>query len=104
MTEDFTKICMTPIIDMDYYLPHFSKFELKNLFRKNNQFDLIQINKLTNLKIVEEEKEGERAEIKEENAEKSNKNGLYLLSQSEFKYMNELNKDIDGTLSHYLFF
>ena len=38
--------------------------KLKNLFRKNNQFDLIQINKLTNLKIVEEEKEGERAEIK----------------------------------------
>ena len=47
---------------------------------------------------------GDLKERIRENAEKSNKNGLYLLSLSEFKYMNELNKDIDGTLSHYLFF
>ena len=104
MTEDFTRIFLTPIIDMDYYLPHFSKFELKNLFRKENKDKLIQIKKLTNLKIVENDKEGENSELNKEKEEASNLNGLYLISQSEFKYMNELNKDIEGTLSHYSFF
>ena len=32
-TNDFTKIFMTPITDIDYYLPKFSKFE-GNIFRK----------------------------------------------------------------------
>ena len=33
MSEDYTRVLLTPIIDVDYYLPKFSKFNPKNLFR-----------------------------------------------------------------------
>ena len=33
MSEDYTRVLLTPIIDVDYYLPKFSKFDPKNLFR-----------------------------------------------------------------------
>ena len=33
-TEDFSKILLTPIFDLDYYLPSFSEFETKNYFRQ----------------------------------------------------------------------
>ena len=160
MTEDFTKIFLTPIIDIDYYLPKFSKYDVKNLFRSKNQDNLIQISKITNLclqdkekakteekkdgetteekieeiiegetteekieeikeggiskEIIEEKKETDKtgetiddkkneyitSKIKEEDIKK-NFNELYLLRQSEYKYMDELNKDIEGSLSHY---
>ena len=32
-TEDFSKILLTPILDLDYYLPNFSEFETQYLFR-----------------------------------------------------------------------
>ena len=32
-TQDFTKILITPIFDLDYYLPSFSDFQIENLFR-----------------------------------------------------------------------
>ena len=34
LTEDFSKILLTPILDLDYYLPIFSQFQNDNLFRK----------------------------------------------------------------------
>ena len=34
LTEDFSKILLTPILDLDYYLPIFSYFQNENLFRK----------------------------------------------------------------------
>ena len=132
MTEDYTRIFLTPIIDMDYYLPQFSKFELQNLFRSKNKDNLIQICKITDLSIKEKEKEKEKEtekdkkdeneikeetkqdkkdeneikdetpkETKEEKNESNNLNSLYLLRQSEYKNMDELNKDIVGSYSHY---
>ena len=101
MTEDYTKIFLTPIIDIDYYLPKFSRFELKNLFRTENKDNLIQITKLVDLSLKNQPK----TEIKkEEEKEISNLNGLYLIKESEFKEMNEINKDIEGTLNHYKFY
>ena len=32
-TQDFAKILLTPILDLDYYLPVFSEFQSQNLFR-----------------------------------------------------------------------
>ena len=32
-TQDFAKILLTPILDMDYYLPSFTEFEVQNYFR-----------------------------------------------------------------------
>ena len=48
-TNDFTKIMMTPIIDIDYYLPKFSLFK-GEIFR-NNEKMLIPIAKTTDLCI-----------------------------------------------------
>ena len=100
-TEDYTKIFLTPIIDIDYYLPKFSKFKIKNLFRAENKDHLIQIIKLADLSI--KEKPNNEAKTKENN-ETSDFNGLYLIKESEFKGINELNKSLEGTLSHYQFF
>ena len=47
LSEDFTRILLTPIIDIDYYLPKFSQFDEKTLFRKISSY--IQINKVTDL-------------------------------------------------------
>ena len=143
MTEDFTRILLTPIIDVDYYLPVFSKFEVTNLFRDKNQNNLIQIKKIANLSLEEKLKEKNKdkkkprkkekeedtsekecdtketeeteKEIDENSKEKvennkeakneiipsQNYNSLYLLRQSEYQYMDELNKDIEGSLYHY---
>ena len=47
LTEDYIRVFLTPIIDMDYYLPQFSKFDEKDLFRKISSYK--QINKVTDL-------------------------------------------------------
>ena len=101
MSEDYTRILLTPIIDIDYYLPQFSKFEIKNLFRKENKDHLKQIAKITDLTLKPIKKEKDN---KEEKNEVSNINGLFLIKEAEYKDMNELNKNIEGTLSHYLLF
>ena len=101
MTEDFTKIFLTPIIDMNYYLPKFSKFEIKNLFRDENKDHLIQITELSDLTLKQLTQEEDK---KKEDIEVSNFNALYLLKESEFKYMNSLNSEIEGSFNHYLLY
>jgi hypothetical protein len=46
MSRDYTRVLLTPIIDVDYYLPEFSKFNPINLFRK---MDYRSICKITDL-------------------------------------------------------
>ena len=41
MSNDFTRVLLTPITDVDYYLPQFSKFNPINLFRKKPEFKYI---------------------------------------------------------------
>ena len=101
MSEDYTKLLLTPIIDIDYYLPQFSKFEITNLFRKENRDHLKQITKIADLTLKSIKKEKNK---KEENNELSNMNGLFLIKEAEYKDMNEINSNIEGTLSHYLLF
>ena len=101
MSEDFTRILFTPIIDIDYYLPKFSKFELKNLFRNENKDHLEQITKIVDLSLKNIKNEDNKIE---EKIEFSNLNGLYLIKEAEYKNMCELNNKIEGTLSHYLLF
>ena len=101
LSEDYTRLLLTPIIDIDYYLPKFSKFEIKNLFRKENKEHLIQISKIADLSLKEIKKEENK---KDEIKEFSSLNGLYLIKEAEFKNKNEINKNIEGTLNHYLFY
>ena len=101
MSEDYTRILFTPIIDIDYYLPHFSKFEIKNLFRNENKDHLKQITKITDLLLKPIKNEDNK---KEERNDFSNMNGLFLIKEAEYKDMNQFNNNIEGTLSHYLLF
>ena len=102
MTEDYTKIFFTPIIDIDYYLPKFSKFELENLFRKKNKDNLIQITKLADLSLKPHQKEEEKNI--EEKEDISSLNGLYFIKEAEFKNSNEIYNSNEGTLNHYNLF
>ena len=101
MTEDFTKILLTPIIDINYYLPKFSQFKINNLFRSENQDHLIQITKISNLSLKEPKKEENKKETK---IDISDMNILYLIKETEFKDMNDLNLPNEGTLNHYYLF
>ena len=47
LTQDYTRVLLTPIIDVDYYLPQFSKFDENNLFRSLTPYK--QITKVTDL-------------------------------------------------------
>ena len=38
MSDDYTRVLLTPIIDVDYYLPYFSKFNPINLFRNTTEY------------------------------------------------------------------
>ena len=38
MSDDFTRVLLTPIIDINYYLPQFSKFDPINLFRNISKY------------------------------------------------------------------
>ena len=101
MTEDFTRLLLTPIIDIDYYLPKFSKFELKDLFRNENKDHLIQISKIADLSLKEIKIEENK---KEDITKISSLNGLYLIKESEYNEINEISNDIEGTLNHYHFY
>ena len=43
LTKEMTEILMKHILDINYYLPNFTKFEKKNLFNENNNYSY-QIN------------------------------------------------------------
>jgi hypothetical protein len=101
MTEDYTKIFLTPIIDIDYYLPTFSRFELQNLFRDENKDHLTQVKKLADLSL---KKKQPKEKEKEEKNELENLNGLYLIKETEFGEIKDINKSIEGTLDHYNFY
>ena len=55
MTNDFTKIFMSPITDIDYYLPKFSLFK-GDIFRNNSESIIIPITKTTDLCLRLKEK------------------------------------------------
>ena len=116
LSQDYTRVLLTPIIDVDYYLPQFSKFDENNLFRSLTPYK--QIKKVTDLsfdiKKLPPEKEPSKknsknspsptptptqkdeeainpsSQEKEKNEEKnSEKNILYNIGEEIFKTMNE---------------
>ncbi len=76
MTNDFTRIMMTPILDINYYLPKFSAFK-GDMFRNNNESLAIPITKAIDLSFGEDEEKKDVAtnDIKE-NLKKDNKSEL----------------------------
>jgi hypothetical protein len=76
LTEDYTRVLFKPILNIDYYLPIFSKFNYDNLFRKNENkkeiyhlTDLSFIVKEHKKPLIEDDDQKEEKEEKEEKKE-----------------------------------
>ena len=128
LTEDYTKIFLTPIIDIDYYLPRFSSFNTKELFRPNkgNNISLTKVTDLSSESINnnnEEETQIEKFEVDQEtdevNEEKKEEdslsllikdkledelNCLYLIKKINYKFIENLNEAEKNNRKHYLLF
>ena len=100
LTEEFMKLFLTPIIDINYYLPKFSSFNTKELFRinkdnKNN--DIPSLERIADLSsdIIEENIDNEPINIKiEEENENINDNNI-----KEEDKKNEENKEQSDNLN-----
>ena len=102
MSEDFTRVLLTPIIDVDYYLPQFSKFNPINLFRKipeyktvckaaDLSFDLV---KLIAPDLIDKNKKDKKKDNKDNKDKKENKDN----KDSKDNKDNKDNKDINTPL------
>ena len=87
ISREMTMPLLCPVLDMDYYLPDFSKFDSKNLFNKNNcdykiSLDIDDILRDELDETIEAEKNNENNNKKEIkiNSTKNNYNFNYLES------------------------
>ena len=71
LSDDYTRVLLTPIIDVDYYLPEFSKFDPSNLFRNTVEYNPIckVVDLSVDLKLL---KSPEKNEKKGDNNKKEN--------------------------------
>ena len=97
-TKEMTKILLTPILDIDYYLPKFSKFDKNKLFNKDDYKYMISLNVEEILKISDDNKNI----IKEENKNKeiifnNNKEGDIIIEKEIDENENEI---IDGNIEN----
>jgi hypothetical protein len=92
MTNDFTRIMMTPIIDLNYYLPKFSLFK-GEMFRNNSENGIMPITKVIDLSfgLDDIEKKNIGAKDSKENVKKDNKSELIsnIISNSSSSIINE---------------
>ena len=90
-TNDFTKILMTPITDIDYYLPKFSKFQDK-IFRDDiGENSPISVTKVTNICLNFKNENKNKNELTKDKKEKDNIiiNPIYELNKEYFFYLKE---------------
>ena len=74
--KDMSKILLSPILDLNYYLPKFSKFNIANLFNKNDYkyYVNLDIDDILN--------------VNEENKKENNKNENYIKNNNHnFNYL-----------------
>ena len=116
LTEEFMKLFLTPIIDIDYYLPKFSSFKTQNLFRIDKDSNTISLEKIVDLSsdLIEEnidnnienqedkKTEGDNGnnekinsnkteEMKEENKEKELiSNNISIIKKLNYNYVEDL--------------
>ena len=74
LTEEFMKLFLTPIIDIDYYLPKFSSFKTQNLFRIDKDSNTISLEKIVDLSsdLIEENIDTEHDNINKEETQETN--------------------------------
>ena len=90
-TNDLTKIFMTPIIDIDYYLPKFSKFNSEIFRTELNEIPItkladISLTKLKNINLNIKET------VKEINEKNNRVNPIYELNEENYSFLKEIEK------------
>ena len=95
-TNDFTKILMTPITDIDYYLPKFSKCETEIFRDELPESSLIPVTKITDI-CLSEQNNKEIIDInKTDNQKEANNNieiiPIYELNEQNYFYLGEIQK------------
>ena len=123
-TEEYSKILLTPILDLDYYLPNFSQFEKGNIFRNPEKqipiyyiadlsFALKESHKsflnkgIQNDKIKEKETpEDKKADDKTINENKKNNQNIQIDTNRISKKLSKkrLNALFDVKIANYSFF
>ena len=89
LSEDFIRVLLTPIIDIDFYLPQFSKFDEKILFRSVSSYK--QINKVTDLFFDIKKLKPEMVSSKKESTNTPSQN--HDLNKSENNCLEEKEED-----------
>ena len=95
-TKEMTKVLLTPILDIDYYLPCFAKFNKNKLFNKDDYKykvcldveEILQMSENKNENKIEEE-ENKKEEIFIDNEEVNKKNDI-IIEENKMNY-NEIN-------------
>ena len=88
-TNDLTKIFMTPITDIDYYLPKFSKFN-DEIFR--SELNEIPVTKVTDISLTKIKKINSKENQKEINEENRIINPIYELNEEYYSFLKEIEK------------
>ena len=95
-TNDFTKIFMTPITDIDYYLPKFSRFK-GDIFRNElNDGAIIPITKLAEICFAKNKSKNDinnntETQKKQNNSENINNTSTISFDSSNYSYLSILN-------------
>ena len=90
-TKEMTKVVLSPILDIDYYLPKFKHFNKDNLFNKDNYKYVISLNVEEILKIEEDENKVNKLDSSNINIE--NNESKEKIEKIEKNDKNEENKD-----------
>ena len=91
MSDDFIRVLLTPIMDVDNYLPQFSKFNPINLFRNNTEYK--SICKVTDLSFdIEKIQPPQIIDKKGKKNINDNKDNKDIITPSEYSQNKEINK------------
>ena len=89
LTEEYNKIFFTPIIDIDYYLPKFKYFDIKNLFRHNNN-NIISLEKIADLNSDLIEENDKENIIKDKIENDFVLNNILAIKKSNYRFVEDL--------------
>ena len=98
ISKEMTMPLLTPILDMDYYLPDFSKFDKKNLFNNKNydykiSLDIDDILRDDLDEIIEKEKNSN-----DTNDNKQKENIIFIKNNYNFNYLENIYKTISDKI------
>ena len=113
-TKEMTKVLFSPILDIDYYMPPFSKFDYKKLFNKEDFKYKINLN-IENILLtneldektennIDEEEIKNKINIQEEKNEKKDESNKTIISKNKygFNYLESIYKlSYDGIWEQY---